>query len=650
MISTRDLELEIEKLKEQEERIDSQLRQYFSSLSSGQSLRQKSTTIETSDLRSQCQKIEKFAPCFEAMSEDAKKLSIQVDDCRTLSDRISLIVRKLDVKQMRAQQALACAEDIINLKDCKVKLLAAIEEGNLPLAVSFVRQVHDIDLQAASASDDFGAIQEAESNLRDLVRDEFNKAITQSDTNRVMSLCPLLQTLGLESVARDSFLEYVEQSVFASVSADAPVDGATDPATAYAQALSNIFNSTYSIFQQFLPMIIQGMESSLGDVHFIRRMHQKCEREAAIVFKRYMKYRNLKEVISGLKSPTAKHLSPAEMHVVLDEVALLLQYCCLYSKYLHQLCVGAESRVRKPAVVPSSGTAGGVTTGTTATISAFTVFPVGGTQFDRMVDEVINQYYMEGEQWLMYQGMKITSTRGGDGVPCIREDVGLDECFFVLRRCGQRAIATNNVQVACAVINVISNLLSSNLLVQLSDLMGAAVAKVVLTVQDQLSRFLKQQSASAVTGVYSASGSGGDGFSLGIKSAMSMASSLTVSKSSTTKSGTTTAPDDSDKAAGTDEDDPYQLGHVFQSFNMIEVCIRYTDRLAREVQQTGSVVFAPMTSSTASGATATATAAVVTNASKTPIITSDIDKIRMSIETIEGSKLLFQQVREFLYY
>jgi hypothetical protein len=43
-----------------------------------------------------------------------------------------------------------------------------------------------------------------------------------------MLLCPLLQTLGLETEARDNFLSFIEKTIFIAVSADAnSVEGAT---------------------------------------------------------------------------------------------------------------------------------------------------------------------------------------------------------------------------------------------------------------------------------------------------------------------------------------------------------------------------------------------------------------------------------------
>ena len=333
----KDLQAELSKLHAEESAIDDELRQYFNSLSGGQSIQMSGKPFDSSDISVNVKKIDDFAPCFEAMIEDSKKLANQIVDCRSLSDRLSIIVRRLDLMQVRAQQALACTEDVINLKDCKIRMANAIEDGNLPLAVSFIRQVHDIDEQVAKASDDYGAIQQAEREVRMLVQKEFNQAIEDSNLNKVMSLCPLLQTLQLEVEARDAFLTFVEKTVFTNVSADAAsVDDATDPATGYAQALSNVFNSSFIILQRYLPMIIQGMENSLGDVYFIRKLHNKCEHEAGLVLKRYMKYRNIKTTMAAMKANATvaakQAIQSSDIHVILDELALLIQYCCTYSK------------------------------------------------------------------------------------------------------------------------------------------------------------------------------------------------------------------------------------------------------------------------------------------------------------------------------
>ena len=416
-LSKKDLQAELSKLIQEESTIDGDLRQYFNALADGKSSQIHSKSFNSSDLGDNLKKIEEFSPCFEAMINDSKKLATQVEDCRSLSDRLSIIVRRLDVMQIRAQQALACAEDVMNLKEFKSKIALATEQGNLPLAVSFIKQVHDVDLQAAKASDDYGAIQQAEREVKVMVQNEFSKSIEESNINKVMSLCPLLQTLGLEEEARDSFLDFVEKSVFTAVSADASaVDDATDPATGYAQALSNVFNTTDGILQRYLPMVIQGMGNSLGDVHFIRRLHQRCEKESGLVLKRYMKFRHVKNTITSmtLASSAAKPILPSEIHTLLDELALLIQYCCMYLKYIKQLTDVAEKRKRSGTLgdnsTLNSSTGTGVGTGTgvvsgiavggdasiTSNVSSPPVSTVvlvfaGPTDFDKMVDELINR-------------------------------------------------------------------------------------------------------------------------------------------------------------------------------------------------------------------------------------------------------------------
>ena len=57
--------------------------------------------------------------------------------------------------QIRAQEALAVTEDVINIKDNKFKMKEAIESGDLPSAVSYIREVHDIGLDSAGKSSPF---------------------------------------------------------------------------------------------------------------------------------------------------------------------------------------------------------------------------------------------------------------------------------------------------------------------------------------------------------------------------------------------------------------------------------------------------------------------------------------------------------------
>ncbi|CAM9300060.1 unnamed protein product, partial [Ectocarpus fasciculatus] len=390
------------------------------------------------------------------MIQDSHKLANQIGDCKGLSDRLSSLVRRLDTVQIRAQQALACTEDVINLKSCRQGLEAALEEKDLQAAVGFVKLVHDIDPDVAKSSDDYAPVIQAERETKTLVHEEFKKAVESSNIQTVISLCPTLQTLGLENEARDSFLEFVEKNVFNALSADAcAVDGATEPATGYAQALSNIFNAAFTIIQQYLPVVIEGMENSNGDIHFIRKLHAVCTTESGIILKRYMKYRKLTDVLAVVKGGATAKGSPtiADVHGILDEFTLLLQYCCSYSSYMNDLCRNAESPRKQGSKAVANKPS-----------QPRIVFEVGHDNgFDKMVEELVSVYYVSCEKWLIQKGLQSVvlaqSKPLNDGSSA---NGGLDEFFFVLQRCSMRAIGSNNIQAACSVLHVISDCLSGD--------------------------------------------------------------------------------------------------------------------------------------------------------------------------------------------
>ena len=132
------LQEELKRLIAEENVIDAELSQYFGMIAGAKSKQLKSNlSFESLDIASSVQKLEKVGPTFEAMQQDSKKMAAQVEDCRALSERLSSMVRRLDTMQIRAQQTLACTEDIMNLKECKTKILIAIEERNLAAAVSY---------------------------------------------------------------------------------------------------------------------------------------------------------------------------------------------------------------------------------------------------------------------------------------------------------------------------------------------------------------------------------------------------------------------------------------------------------------------------------------------------------------------------------
>eukprot|EP00605_Chrysophyceae_sp_TOSAG23-4_P002477 GSChrysophyteH1.ASY1.ANO1.2739.1 assembled CDS len=609
----RSLEVELERVIAEEDALNSELSEFFATISGS------SNSTEISELSATVSKIEAFSPHFEGMVQNSKKLSLQVDDCHALSDRVSVMVRRLDTMQLRAQQALACTEDILTLKDCRKHLQDAMDARDLVRAVDIVKQVKKISPEAAATSDDYAKILEQESIVKELVQTEFTKAIESSNTTAVMALCPLLQTLGLETTARDQFLDFVEEHVFIAVTADEAAAGSsTDATQGYMTALSSVFNAAHLILQKYLPMVIAGMENSFGDVHFIERLHSRCAKETGTVLKRYMKFRKVRDIVTVIQRNNGgdKKLATQEIHILLDELALLAQYCSKYSRYIRDLCEGAHARDRPHATkydrdgneISLKGE-NADTEAISPQESAKILFP-GPLDFDKMTDELISRYYMEAEKWVMNQSVRSLnifsmaergafSSSAESGFAAVLNTPGattemgsgIDECFYVLQRCGLRAVATNNIHAACATLHFVSDLLSSELLTHLTEVLNAATDKVTIAMVTNVSKYIAQirrnnRSFDQLDKT----------FLSGYQSAIALASTIGSSSSNTTSSG---GGDYSDKIKSymrsTGEADiavdAYGVADCAEVFNVMGRCSRYVKRLGEEVVSAGQKSF-----------------------------------------------------------
>jgi hypothetical protein len=656
-----ELENELQKLIVSENNLDRELAHCYSILAQGKSLLKGVVgsgsagpgasvgpgAYDSNDISHSLNRIDHFDPAFELISQDSKKLCFQIDECRQLSDRLSAMVRRLDTIQLRAQEALACTEDVLNLKECHLAISSALESGNLALAVSYVRQVHDIDEQAARASDDYGALQQIEAQVRDLVKAQFELAIKNSDLDEVLRLCPHLRVVGLESAATDLFLAFIESAVFIGISANAaPVEsdsgsGSEGTTALYAGILSSIFNSVFTICQRYLPVVIQGLERTQGDILFLRRLHNKCEREVDVVMKKYLASRNLRGVIASLRSPSSAGQgkpspappSSAEMHAHLDELALLLQYCGSYSRYLKMLCEGAENRVR-----------GAAPTTLDAPAAPLVVFKAP-TPFDGLQQELINLYYIEGEHWLIRSAVEtfvkgLSRCASARGQELHQPPLDIDGSFFVFQRCSQRAIATNNIHAACAILHVLSDHLSTDILQQFSDSLSAVVAFVGNKMRSVMSRFLKSSAwySGSEEPSDSSLSTGRSGYiPQGLHNALLFASSLSQETPDVTGPGS---------ASGGEGGGMWGVEAHMEMLNLLETCIRYTDRLRREIASTGRSIFGDATQAQAPvhqhhppGGSRTVTA-------KPSILSDEASKLQLCIEDFESCKESLNQVSQ----
>ena len=121
-------------------------------------------------------------------------------------------------------------------------------------------------------------------------------------------------------------------------------------------------------------------------------------------------------------------------------------------------------------------------------------------------------------------------------------------------------------------------------------MLSGAVAKMTPIMHEQMSKYTKTGGSDNDSSAAS--------LSKGFQSALTLASSYTGAGQGMTGKGDSGAERmDEDEGGGErDEDDPYGLSGTLHTFNVVELCVRYTNRLSKDIAQSGEAVFgAPLT-------------------------------------------------------
>ena len=122
----------------------------------------------------------------------------------------------------------------------------------------------------------------------------------------------------------------------------------------------------------------------------------------------------------------------------------------------------------------------------------------------------------------------------------------------------------------------------SDLLKQCTDILHAATVKIAPLMQESMVKFTR------LAGPENSSGS----LSMGFQSALTLASTYTGTvQGVVAKEGGAERGDEDEGSGDRDEDDPFGLKGLLQVFNTAEMCVRYTDRLSRDIVRAGETVF-----------------------------------------------------------
>ncbi|KAK9800904.1 hypothetical protein WJX73_009018 [Symbiochloris irregularis] len=223
---------------------------------------------------------------------------------------------------------------------------------------------------------------------------------------------------------------------------------------------------------------------------FAAGLHGECDTHGSQLLRRFMQQRKLPQLMrqtlaaSGPKrlakdeaAPEgASSVDPRQVEESLGELLLLCQRSEEYSQYmLAMLARGAGSSTTQAASPTAPAGSRASATRTPAVAQRENAFRAGA--FCTAVRELVSCYTHLEQYYLEHNVSK--AARIDEWTAEVLTTSVVDDTFFILQKCGGRALATGNLQCVCAVLGHLNSLLTSTLRASLEHKWKGAALKLV---------------------------------------------------------------------------------------------------------------------------------------------------------------------------
>ena len=473
---------------------------------------------------------------YSVVSAGAARLDKRIHETRAMADVVSKKVREIDLSRTRALQALEMVQSIVDLKRCVAgaeKAIAAdaferaaglIEEYRLKEAARAERFKSEQGLMPQFSSNEQSeavlqisgsqeSLRQCEEKLKRHVLQQMDRAIELRDDAQVLTSCAIFAKLGLHEEAISRFMQYQctllredvemeielsdavaahglvrrgsdagESQTGADVNGSASASRASSAPKNYVDLLTYLFNKVAALIQQNALLVRKRFgEGGLFQARIVGALHAECDVLACRVLSLFLNKRRINErmklllertggparenmfevlhkaVTLGLSVYDADNVdSMIALDATLDELALMSQHTVSYDRYIKgksEECGGAVPEVN---------------------------------EYDKIVQEIAGLYAIMEEKFMraaVYRAMdqEIAQSSGKGGAAGEQaEEVAVSsvvtDTFYIMQKSSQRALATGNVDSACATVN-----------------------NIVKVLEDELGEFIKQRCESLPT-------------------------------------------------------------------------------------------------------------------------------------------------------
>ncbi|KAL9266331.1 Conserved oligomeric Golgi complex subunit 4-like protein [Drosera capensis] len=398
-------------------------------------------------------------------ADESNHLLSSLASTASLADAVSAPVRRLDLAQRNVRETALVIDDMEEKGRCFEEAGRGVREGEYEAAARGVRRWLEIDERVREGEGGGGGererLLEYKRELEGVLRRGVAEAVERGEGEVVVRFVKVFPVLGLEEEGLQVYVNYMKKVI--SMRSRMELEQLAE-SIENSYSLNTVGNSKQVDFVGCLTGlfkdIVMAIEENVdilrslcgedGIVYAICELQEECDSRGSLIVKKYMEYRMLGKLASEINSYTKSLLSvgnvegpdPREIELFLEEILSLTQLSEDYMEYMISKIKGLSS------INPELGP------------RATKAFRSGS--LSKVVQDITG-FYVILEEFFMVENVR-KAIRIDEYAPDSLTTSMVDDVFYLLQSCSQRAISTSNINSMLAVLSGASNLLSNEYL------------------------------------------------------------------------------------------------------------------------------------------------------------------------------------------
>ncbi|KJE95337.1 hypothetical protein CAOG_005793 [Capsaspora owczarzaki ATCC 30864] len=444
-----------------------------------------------------------LAPKLQVLENDAKQLHGTISFTCRLAENVSGKVRELDGAQSNVRLCIKRVEDILDLKNCVEGVQSALARGDFESAAKHIHSYQSIDPALLSAAEsttsatsavaaalgDDGALdshrehrspvqalQEAERVVRVTIAEKFAAAASavasgRGSTDEITRFFVLFPLINLHEDGLEKLSAFVCGQVVQLLDGKFRELSRNENGKSELLVLGKLFTAVAKTVDQYQPIIEEHYGFGYLSV-LLRRLQFECDRQAQKILNVFMTERDFRKKVREVQAQmtrvqkasatTNDAIDPRDVDIQLVEIALFSSHTQSYNKYMRK---HAEVGHTNGPLLPSIASA-------RLNFERF----MDACELNKLMHELVGNYIVMEEFYMKHSVLKaITMDKHEPGT---LTSSGVDDVFYVLKKCTRRALSSGNVNIVCAMINHANTIIDSDLKADLQAKLRANVPSV----------------------------------------------------------------------------------------------------------------------------------------------------------------------------